>query len=231
MNLNQKHFHQMLGRVLEIPAVYPQFFETATLTRQLMDEVEAAGRKIHGLGVEQKFAWESLRVARLQRLRARKTLKARLKNICGVAKALGLENFWLPLEKNDRAMIQAGLIFASHAERVKSIFMEAFMPLDFIDRLELAARNLEKSIQEEFASISCRVAATAGIEQAQSDATTALMRLDAILANALSDQPATFAHWRRARRMERRRQRKLGFVVLVGNIEPALSHQPPLRMR
>ena len=214
MKLRQKKFHRMLIQVLEIPPGCPQFFGAGTLTGQLIDVVETASRKIYCLAIEQTYAWDTVKTARRQRMRARKILRAQIRNIRNVALALGFNDFEKPVDHSDRRLIQTGLIYAAQAEGLKSQFIDdAFMPLDFIERLETLASDLEKSALDEVSGLSASVAARAGIDHAQSEAAAALQRLDAIIGNTMIDEPAIVEQWRRSRRLEWNRPQKIAVAV------------------
>jgi hypothetical protein len=144
------------------------------------------------------------RTSSKRRTQARIELKEQLYAVARTAKALGLKQFWLPRDKTDRTLIDMAEIFALRAQAVKQEFIEAYLPLDFIERLTDAARNLEQVIDDQVFEDAERMQATSAIDLARTEALDALRQLDPMMSNMLRANPATLAAWRGARHIERK---------------------------
>jgi hypothetical protein len=116
---------------------------------------------------------------------------------------LKLGQFWMSRDKSDRSLLAMGQTFASRAEPLKQAFIDSHMAPDFIERLNAAVENLEKTIKDQVFRENTRMAATSAIDQTRNDALSALERLDPLMENLLRDDPPTFTVWQSARHVER----------------------------
>ena len=112
---------------------------------------------------------------------ARSALRSRIEAISRTARAQGLPEFWMPHNRGDNSLVQVGRVFLKNAQPVKQLFIDGQLPADLLEKLEVAVHNLELAINEQTASKTVRTSATRAIEQARTEAVSALQRLDPIM--------------------------------------------------
>jgi len=193
----------MLGRVLVFANTYPQFFAKDAPTSPLIERIGAAAQKLSAHANSQTSSRRAVRISSNDRSEARAALRGQLETISRTARGLKLSEFWLPRNKSDRAIVETAHLFAAKAESLKQAFIDSYMPADFLEKLNLAIQNFEKSIKAQAFSIGTRLAATAAMDQARTDALSALESLDPLMENRLRDDPPTLAVWESARHLER----------------------------
>ena len=200
--LNKRVF-EMLLRLVVFSATYPQFFGKETLAGRLMAQIEAAVQQLSAQVTSQTTGKGAAKTSADDRRNARVVLREQLEKISRTAKSLKLVQFWMPRERTDVVLVSVGEMWALHAEPVKQLFIDSHMPADFIEKLNVAVRDLKRAIDDQTFSVGTRRAATAAIEAIRSEALTALQQLDAIMENLLRDNPPVLAVWESARHVQR----------------------------
>jgi len=109
----------------------------------------------------------------------------------------------MPRGRSDGTMVSVGRSWAVHLEAFKQMFIDSGMPMDFIEKLNAAIKDVQRAISEQEFSKGARLKAATAIADTRSNALSALHRLDPIMDNLLRDNPPDFAVWQRARRVER----------------------------
>ncbi len=198
-----KRVFEMLGRLAVFAKAHPQFFGIGTLAGLAMAEIEAAVENLteHDTSLEGGDA--KVRMSAGDRLKARRTLRDCLETIARTANGLKIELFSMPRGRSDGTMVSVGRSWAVHLEAFKQMFIDSGMPMDFIEKLNAAIKDVQRAISEQEFSKGARLKAATAIADTRSNALSALHRLDPIMDNLLRDNPPDFAVWQRARRVER----------------------------
>ncbi len=144
-----KRVFEMLIRVQVFAQRFPHLFQEGSVTVRLIQDIDKAVQKFSAEKSSQTSGDEDRKAATEARSSARRELKSQLQAISRTAQGLELPGFWLPRDRSDRDLIDAGYTLAIRAEPVKGLFIESHMPLDFIEQLKGAAQDLEKAIHIE----------------------------------------------------------------------------------
>jgi hypothetical protein len=167
-----------------------------------------------------------MRKAFSAREKARKVLRGQLEAINRTARGLRLDDFWIPRQKSDPAIIRVARMFLEQLESHKQKFLESRMPGDFIDKLKVAADDLERKMNDQTFSKAARLQAAVAIENTRMEALEALQRLDPVMLNLLEHDPVTLAVWQTARRVERYSRSGRGKEPAL--FPPPLAPEPPV---
>lgn len=202
MNSFNKRVYEMLTRVLLFVSQYKHHFPEGSVKALLAEQIHASVLKLAGCGISQTSGKTALRASSSERARARAILRGHLETISRTARGVNLTQFWIPRDKSDRTLVEVGHMFATRAEPLKQVFIDSHMPPNFMEELNAAVQNLEKTIKDQVFNKGTRLAATAAIEQARNEGLSALKRLDPLMENLLRDDPATLAVWDSVRHVE-----------------------------
>ena len=203
MKGHDKRSFERLNRVVVFRQDNPQLFEAGTLAGKTIAEIQAAVDLLteHDASVEGGSA--KVRLSASERSAARDALRNWLERIARTAAGLQLELFSMPRGKSDGTFVSVGRAWSGFLEPVQSLFVDAGLPPDFIDRLNVAIGNVQRVINEQESSKGLSLGARTSIKDTLSAAQQALTRLIPIVDNLLADNPPLFAVWQRARRLER----------------------------
>jgi len=105
--------------------------------------------------------------------------------------------------KAQTRFISSGHIFASRAEPLKQLFIDAHLPPDFHEQLNAAVGDIEKAIMNQVFKEGIRIAATSAVNEACTAALSALDRLNPLMENLLRSDAPTLRLWQSARHIER----------------------------
>src|SRR5207247_1433830 len=144
-----------------------------------------------------------LRASSIDRVTARRILREWLETISRTAKGLRRAEFSMPRGRSDVTLVSVGRLWTEHVVPLKQPFIDSGMPADFIEQLNAAIENVQRTIQDQTQSHSARLEAALAIQHTRGQAVAALRRLDPIMGNLLRDDPPVLAVWQRARRVER----------------------------
>ena len=109
----------------------------------------------------------------------------------------------MPRSRSDVTLVSVGRLWAERVVPLKQLFIDSGMPQDFIEKLNAAIENVQRTIQNQTQSNSARLEDAIAIQHTRGQAVAALRRLDPIMHNLLRDDPPVLAVWQRARRVER----------------------------
>ena len=109
----------------------------------------------------------------------------------------------MPLKGADQALINAGHHFAAAAVPLKEQFIFQGRPPDFIEDLKAAVAELEAAISSQVDAKASRKAAIQEFDKTLEEALNLLKRLDALVANTMTENPTVMAAWNLARHVER----------------------------
>jgi hypothetical protein len=182
---------------------YQQFFTKGSPAGQLLDVIAGAIQKLSDHSTSQASGKGDAKVSTEDRAAARTALRSQLDAISRTAKGLNLSDFWLSRERSDRSLVAMGRMFVGRAALLKDLFIGSHMAPDFIDKLNVAVENLEKTIFDQVFQEGTRITATSAINETRNAALAGLQRLDPLMENLLRDDPPALALWHSARHVER----------------------------
>lgn len=194
---------QMLARVFDFGETHAELFSKDTIARELLASIGSALTKLSGHASFQVSGDGAVRTSSVSRIEARKALKTKLETIDQTARAMKLEQFFMPRRRSDAATIAAGEAFARDAEPLKEQFIKQGLPAGFIEDLNAAVGNLRRAGLDHSSSKGARAAAVAGFDDSLKQALSDLERFDALVINTLRDNPAVMAEWKIARHVGR----------------------------
>ncbi|MBI3401478.1 MAG: hypothetical protein HY048_08665 [Acidobacteria bacterium] len=208
MNLTATRRYEMLVRVRDFGAEHADLFPAGSLGRKMFAATATAVAALGQHAATQVSGRGAAREASRSKAAARAALREALGAISRTARALaldtpGLDNkFRLPFTYGGQALLNASRAFVQDARPLSAEFVAHGLPPAFLKDLDTAIQRFEAAIREHAAGIGARIAARTAIDAAIAAGLTAIQRLDAIVVNRLRDDPATFAAWERARRVD-----------------------------
>ena len=209
--MNRKNFQhvEMLARVVEFGAAYVDLFPKNTWAGQSFAELGAALSKVSEHASRQIASRNAVRAGTTLREAAHETLRKQLQRISGTASAIAIDtpgldgHFRMPNRNRDQALIQGAKVFVHAAEPLKKAFVQHRLPNSFIEDLDAAARQLERTIQEQVSSKTKRAHAATALGDDLAQCLKLLKRVDAIVGNTLADNAPLMAEWDVTRRAGR----------------------------
>ncbi|HEV2862474.1 MAG TPA: hypothetical protein VGX48_15785 [Pyrinomonadaceae bacterium] len=209
MNDQEIRTFEMFKGVGLFNAAHISAFTPISLARQLFNIVAASVGELEALAAAESSAGGSKRQNTAGRAVARETLRQKMEAIRRTARAMaftlpGLEDkFRIPRGGSDQALINTARAFAQDALPLKDEFVRHELPQSFIEDLNAAIASLENSMGGQSASKGAGKSASASIDGAIERGLDAVRRLDPIIRNKFSDEPAVLAEWESARRIRR----------------------------
>lgn len=217
MKTHDVHRYRMLVRIREFGAAHKELFPPASPAGQSFAAVSKAVDQLSAFGDAQAAGLGASREGGLSKAAARDALNRAVETIARTARAFDAPGiggrFYLPHALNDHELSTTARRFAQEAEPLKAQFVAHGLPKSFLAELGAALDGFERAAQNRLAARETSAAAKAGIGTAINQALAALVRLDAIVANTLRDEPTLLAAWSAARRVVR--------VRINGDREPA----------
>jgi hypothetical protein len=204
MKTQDVHRYRMLVRIREFGAAHRDLFGAGGPAPQLFAAVSKAVDELSTFVDSQAVGQDASREGALSKAAARDALNQALDAIARTARVLdapGLGKFHLPSARNDHELATAARRFMQYAAPLKAQFVAHGLPKSFLADLEATLNAFERAAQDRLAAGETRAAAAAGIGTAMDEGLAALTRLDAIVANALRDEPTLLATWTAARRV------------------------------
>lgn len=95
-------------------------------------------------------------------MKSRRTLRDCLETIARTANGLKIELFSMPRRRSDGAMVSVGRSWAVHLEPFKQMFIDRGMPMDFVEKLNAAIKDVQRAISEQEFSKGMRRDVSAG---------------------------------------------------------------------
>jgi hypothetical protein len=118
------------------------------------------------------------------------------------------EQFRIPHNQSDQAVLATARAFATAALPHKDEFIKRGLPADFLEDLEADMEALQEAITSINESRDTHVQATAAIDDIIERGVRALRELDPFMRNHFADDAAKLAGWLSASRVERSTRRK-----------------------
>lgn len=209
MNDLEVRRYEMFKRVRDFGATHAASFPANTLGGELFATIGAVVTELDGHAAAQSSGGSSARQSTATKAVARAALREDLEAIRRTARSMaldspGLDNkFRLPRNANDQVLLSTARAFAADAVPLTTEFVRHEMPSDFLADLNADIADFERAVNGQNLGIDTRVTATAAIDAAIERGMQAARRLDAVVRNKFSNDPARRAAWESARHTER----------------------------
>jgi len=151
--------YQMLTRVDDFASSRAGLFPKHTAAGDLAAAIGPPVAQLSGFLDAEQSSGSAIRIRSNARAAARAALKTQLESIDRTARALNIEDFWMPHKGADQALINAGHHFAAAAVPLKEQFIFQGRPPDFIEDLKAAVAELEAAISSQVDAKASRKAA------------------------------------------------------------------------
>ncbi|MGB8507495.1 MAG: hypothetical protein WCD76_03740 [Pyrinomonadaceae bacterium] len=119
-----------------------------------------------------------------------------------------IEQFRVPHNKSNQAVLATARAFADAALPLKAEFVKRGMPSDFIEELKADIEAFDKAVTLKIEGRDTHVIATAAIDELIERGMGAVHELDPILRNTFAGDHAKLAGWLSACRVERKARRR-----------------------
>lgn len=113
------------------------------------------------------------------------------------------EKFRLPRLTNDQALLNAARAFATDAAPLSAQFIAHELPADFLADLNSDIAALEAAVSHQSSGVGGHASARASIANSIEKGIATRNKLDAIVKNKYTNDPATLAEWTSASHTER----------------------------
>jgi hypothetical protein len=176
--------------------------QTFTALGELIAELnDQASSQATGFGLAQQGT--SNRSVTRQALRD--TLRAISRTAEAIAQDIpGFDDpFRMPPGGNDQNLVHAARAISASATPVSAQFISHAMPADFLAELNSDIADFEAAINHQTTGVGTHISASASIDQLISDGLKLVKKLDAIVRNTYSNDPAALAEWTSASHTER----------------------------
>jgi len=194
----------MFIRVREFMAQHIGDFSAAGMARKLFDQLKETILELNRHATAQASGIGEARQQTQTRGDARLSLRQIMEAINRAARTMGVgDKFPLPLQENDRKLIQSAGAFGENALPLKAEFIAHEMPEDFIDDLNERIVDLETAIAEQGSAVDDHISAGAAIDNTIDDGFEIVRKLDGLVRNRYADDPAVLAEWIAASHTER----------------------------
>jgi len=216
MTVYNKRVFEMVARVLVFWTKYRDLIVKGSVPDQLFSQLDGVFQNLSTLATRQAGCKDTVVLSTGARVSARQDLVAQLETICGTAFGLGLDQFWMPKRRDDRAFVRAGRNFLEQLQPLQAMFIEAHLPQDFLEKLQTAVQKLNEAILKQTEIKGNRMEATAAMQGARNEALTLVKRLAPLMNYLLRDNPPVRAVWD-----SERHRRKVG-----SSVKPATDDGP-----
>lgn len=203
MKRQKIYTQQMLARVLDFGETHLKLFPDTSAAADLIASLSTAVTRLGGHASFQVSGNGAIRTSAVSRKDARAALKMKLDMMDQTARALKLNQFYMPRNRTDAAYIAAGKSFAREASVIRDDFVKQGMPPDFIETLSAAVQDVQRAELDHTSSKGARSGSIAEFESTLKQALKDLRRFDALVLNTLADHPGLMAAWNIARRVGR----------------------------
>lgn len=209
MNDNERRRHQMFVRVRDFGQEDASDFATGSLALQHFTNLGTVINTLDAHAAAEASGRGEARQGTETRTQARAALRDDLEAINRTAKAMaddvpGIDDkFRVPRNNNDLQLLTAARAFKADADPLKAQFIAHELPADFIEDLQADINALEAAISNQASGIGDSVAAGAGIDATVSNGVEIVRKLDAIVRNKYTNNPAALAEWTSASHTER----------------------------
>jgi hypothetical protein len=209
MNDSENRKLQMFTRARDFGTTHIADFDDGSLGKQLITQITGIVNELDGLASSQASGRGSARQGTTSRGQAREALHDDLEAINRTARAManevpGLDDkFRIPRSENDQNLLAAARAFATDAVPLSTQFIAHELPADFLQDLNDDIDALENAISQQSGGVGHHVAAGAAIDNAIERGVDTVRKLDAVVRNKYTHNPAILAEWTSASHTER----------------------------
>ena len=208
MRYTDTHRYDMLVRVRDFGAANTAIFPESTLAGQMFAQVNTAVLQLSQHAATEVTGRGAAREGINTKVIVRRELRKQLETINRTARALAIDalrlddNFQMPQDRSDQALLSTARSFAQNAAPLESAFITHAMPATFLADLNGCIARFEQSMHDHQSGKGTQTAARASIRAALTAGFTAVRHLDAIVPNSLRSDPVTASVWQRIRHIE-----------------------------
>jgi hypothetical protein len=201
--------HLMFVRVREFGEAHSADFAASSLGRQLFADLSALITQIDSQAATEASTRGQARQQTQSRSHSRAALREDLEAISRTARAMadvdpGLEDkFRVPRGNNDQLLLNAARAFRADAAPLADRFIQHEMPEDFLADLDGDIAAMETAIGNQASHVSGHVSARAAVDDSIAQGVDIVRKLDVIVRNKFSSNPAVLAEWTSASHTER----------------------------
>ena len=195
--------YKMLRRIAEFGAKHVSVFPTTTIAGEILAAIVSAVVTLSEHTKEQVTANAGIRRGSLQRKEAHQALTTVMESMASTARAMNIDDFWMPRKPTEVQLIAAGQHFAEAAGPLKPVFIQLGVPSDFIETLKNAIQNLQAATASRGHSKRLSTRAIDEYEELLGATLNLLGRFDVLVANSLTGNAGIMAEWEAARHVER----------------------------
>jgi hypothetical protein len=199
--------YQTLTRVVAFGNLNVSLFPVNSVAADLLKAIESGVVTLSDETRNQLSAEALMKAGTKAKVAARETLKGHIIRVGEISRALE-GDVKLPDVRSDQNLINAGRQLAEAAESMKTDLVAHGLPANFGDEIAAAADELERTAASYTQARSQRIAAVNRWDAALKPALKALRRFDALVHNALKDDPGALASYEVLRAMPKGRQSK-----------------------
>ncbi len=184
-------------------------FPSGTLGAQLFVDLATVMADLNQDAATQVSGFGGAEQGTSTRAVTRQALRDQLRAINRTAEAIaqdipGFDDpFRMPPFGNDQNLVHAARAIATNALPSSAQFISHELPADFLADLNTAIANFEAAIAQQAHSVGAQVSAGAAIDEAIAEGLKIVKKLDAIVRNKYTDDPAALAEWTSASHTER----------------------------
>lgn len=196
--------YEMLMRVRAFGLAHQDMFPEGSVAREALALVLQATKEVEEyLDARVRARADAGKV----KAATRRAVHHRMKVIVQTARrsnrhATGQTVFRLPTNKSTASVLSTARVFLTEAERQQSAFTRLGLLPAFLQAFRADVDALQQAVNGRHASRSDLNAASAGIAKAIERGFEAARDLDVIVGNAIRDNPAQFAAWQAASRVD-----------------------------
>ena len=201
--------YEMFIRVREFGVANASSFSPNSLAGELFATINSIVDELSGHAIKQTFSDRTAREGTANKASLRDELREEMLAISHTARIMkidqpGFENrFRLPRNLADKALITLAHTFAENVAPLVSEFVRHELPANFLEDLNNTIKLFEKAANDQNHGTENRVIASAAIDGAIEHGMETVRRLDTVVKNRFSNDPAILAAWARAKHTER----------------------------
>ena len=220
--------YQVLTRVDSFFGKFVSLFPTYTAAGEAFAAIGSYCKKLTALITESMSFNSQILATSKTRAAVRNALKAQLRSINRAARALHLSKLhWRGQRTTDQSLTAAGREFATDAESVKEQLILHGLTPAFMESLLSAVHDFEAVILAHGEAKSSRAAAIKEFDKIMDEAWTYFKRVEALVLNAMADNPTVMAAWNTAVRINKSGGSKASTKTASDSPGPPVSGTPP----
>jgi hypothetical protein len=209
MNDSENRRRQTFGRVQQFFLAHDSDFDSGSKGKILSTALGAIITELDGHAQAEASGMANQRQGTATRALARSALRDALEAINRTARAMADEvpglndKFRMPAAGNDQILLTAARAFGAEAEPLASQFIAHELPANFLADLDTRIAALETAINNQSSGSVNHVSMHEAIDDAIDRGINVVRKLDAIVRNKYTNNPAVLAEWTSSSHTER----------------------------